>query len=694
MKIGRNDPCHCGSGKKYKRCCLAKDQSANVFDHEWQRLRATEGAAVNLLMGVALEWYGPGFIEKAWQEYTESTQESLPIEETPESGTSFVPWALFNYIPQEEPDGEPPPTEVPLAFSFLAVANDEFDPYEKQFVLEACRQPITYWSVQEVDSGTSLKLRDLFTRTEQVVRERQASKVLLKGDIVYTRVISLGQTAIMCGMAPIPFSPDFHFDILNARETLFGSRRKISAKDMQEVEPILRQLYFALRRRRLNPQLPILQNTDGDPLEFLKLTYRLSCSTQTAFEKLRSLNPLETEEVLLADATHDENDELQSVAFSWLKKGNEKHRSWDNTILGNITIEEGKLIVVVNSQKRSEIIQTEIAERLGHDALLQDRVSESVEEKFAELKDSEGSEEFERQREEQAALLAMPEVQALMKDMAKKHWSDWMNEPVPLLMGKTPRQAAKTGAGRERLEALLVDFERSAAETDNNAFAPDVTALRRELGMLPGYEDHKTSRKRKRSPSVKERLERNAAPLYQLKITLKGSNPPVWRRVVVRSDLPLDLLHGVIQRVMGWTDSHLHQFVAGNTYYGTSNPDMMGFGRQKLSEKHYTVAELAPVVKRSFVYEYDFGDDWQHKIVLEKMLPPDPEFHHPVCLAGANACPPEDCGGIPGYYNLLEILADPRDPEHGRMKERLGYDFDPSRFDLEFANGVLRRLRA
>jgi len=647
---------------------------------------------VHLLMHVALEWYGPGFIEKAWQKYTESSQEALPMEETLESETSFVPWSLFNYIPREEPEGEPQ-TEVPLAFSFLMVA-DEFDPYERQFVLQACKQPITFWSVQEVISGTSLKLRDLFTHTEYIVSERQASKILRKGDIVYTRVISLDRTAIMCGMAPVPFPPDFHLEILNIRDTLFGPRGKISDKDLQDVEPILRQLYFALRRRRLSPQLPILQNTDGDLLEFVKLIYQLNCSPQTAFEKLRSLNPLEKEEVLLADATHNENHELQTVTFSWLKKGNEKHRSWDNTILGNIAIEDGRLIVDVNSQKRSEMIRTEIVNRLGEDAVLQERVSESVEETLAQLEDREGSEELARQREEQAAFSALPEVQALMEDMAKEHWNEWLNNPVPALMGKTPRQAAKTGAGRERLEALLVDFERSAAETDNPAFALNVTELRRELGMLPDHENQQARRERNTSLPVNERLERDAAPLYQLKITLKWSNPPIWRRVVVRSDMPLSRLHGVIQRVMGWTDSHLHQFVAGNTYYGTSDPNMMGFGRETLSEKRYTVAELAPAVKRSFVYEYDFGDDWQHKIVLEKILPPDPKFKHPVCLAGANACPPEDCGGISGYYNLLEILANPGHPEHESMKDWLGYDFDATRFDLEFANGVLGRLKA
>jgi hypothetical protein len=598
MKLGRNEPCHCGSGKKYKRCCLAKDQAANVIDYEWHKLRRTEGEIVYLLLHVANEWYGPEFIQEAWEEYTEGSKESLSIEEVPESETSFLSWALFNYVPrQREPDADP--LEVPLARSFLLLA-EELEPFKKQFVLAMCEQPVSFWSVQEVDPGTSLTIRDLFTHAEHIVKERRASEVLKKGDIVYTRVISMGQTTIMVGLAPIPFPPAFQFDILNAREILFGRRRKISYKELHGLDPVLRQLYFALRSRLLNPQLPIVQNTDGDPLKFVKL-------------------------------------------------------------------------------------------------MLLDSVSESFEEKFAKMKGDVESPEQKLQREEQEAFSALPEVQALMKEMGKKQWEEWLDEPVPVLTGKTPREAAKTVAGRKRLEALLIDFERNAAETDNPGFAPDVTELRRQLRMLPGVKNQKTERKRKRSVlPVSDVLERDAVPLYQLKMTLKWSDPPIWRRVVVRSDMPLHRLHGVIQRVMGWTDSHLHQFIVGNKYYGTPDPEMMafGFGSQILSEKRYTIADLAPAVKRSFVYEYDFGDGWEHKIVVEKILPPDPEFQHPVCLAGANNCPPEDCGGIGGYSELIEILADPRHPEHESKKEWLGYDFDPARFSLEIANDVLRRLKA
>jgi hypothetical protein len=189
-----------------------------------------------------------------------------------------------------------------------------------------------------------------------------------------------------------------------------------------------------------------------------------------------------------------------------------------------------------------------------------------------------------------------------------------------------------------------------------------------------------------------------AAPLYQLKITLKWSKPPIWRRVVVRADVTLDWLHDVVQIVMGWTNSHMHQFIAGRgfavTYYGRPNPEFADMGQEMLNERRHTVADLAPAAKRKFTYEYDFGDSWCHEVVVEKILPPDVSFKHPVCLAGANACPPEDCGGMDGYYNLLEVMADPKHPEHTHMKEWLGGEFDATEFCLDGVNAVLKRINA
>ena len=188
--------------------------------------------------------------------------------------------------------------------------------------------------------------------------------------------------------------------------------------------------------------------------------------------------------------------------------------------------------------------------------------------------------------------------------------------------------------------------------------------------------------------------ERCGAPLYQVKITLKSSKPPIWRRVVVRSDMKLDRLHQVIQVVMGWTDSHLHQFIVGRTFYGRPDPEFADMGPEMLNERRFTVADVAPAAKNKFIYEYDFGDGWQHEVLVEKALPPDVAFGHPVCLGGANACPPEDCGGIWGYYNLLETLADPKHAEHEEMKDWLGGEWDSTLFELDSANEMLKRMKA
>lgn len=183
-------------------------------------------------------------------------------------------------------------------------------------------------------------------------------------------------------------------------------------------------------------------------------------------------------------------------------------------------------------------------------------------------------------------------------------------------------------------------------------------------------------------------------PLYQLKITLKWSKPPIWRRVVARADMPLDRLHWLMQMVMGWTDSHLHQFVVGRTCYGQPDGEFAGMASETLNEKRFTVADLAPAAKSKFIYEYDFGDGWQHEVKVEKILPADATFKHPLCLGGEKACPPEDCGGMGGYYNLLEALADPKHPEHEDMKEWIGGELDAESFDLNKVNAALKRLKA
>jgi hypothetical protein len=180
--------------------------------------------------------------------------------------------------------------------------------------------------------------------------------------------------------------------------------------------------------------------------------------------------------------------------------------------------------------------------------------------------------------------------------------------------------------------------------------------------------------------------------IYQLKITLDGSKPPIWRRVQVPGSITLAKLHHVIQAAMGWYNCHLHQFIIGGTYYGVPDPD---FDMPPMrNEKSVKLAQVVPGAKQKFAYEYDFGDSWLHRIVVEKILPPEEGSRTPLCLAGKRACPPEDCGGIPGYYGFfLEAIRDPEHPEHDEMLDWIGGSFDPEAFDKEHVNWQLKSLR-
>jgi hypothetical protein len=182
------------------------------------------------------------------------------------------------------------------------------------------------------------------------------------------------------------------------------------------------------------------------------------------------------------------------------------------------------------------------------------------------------------------------------------------------------------------------------------------------------------------------------AAIYQLKVTLRGSKPPIWRRILVPADTSLSKLHRILQATMGWYDAHLHQFIVGRTFY--SPPSGYGFDELDAeSTRGVKLNMIAPREKSKFIYEYDFGDSWEHEILVEKILPREPGTRYPVCIKGKRACPPEDCGGVWGYAALLETIADPSHPEHEEMLEWLGNGFDPEAFDLEAINQRLRSIR-
>ncbi|HEV2055542.1 MAG TPA: plasmid pRiA4b ORF-3 family protein [Methylomirabilota bacterium] len=179
--------------------------------------------------------------------------------------------------------------------------------------------------------------------------------------------------------------------------------------------------------------------------------------------------------------------------------------------------------------------------------------------------------------------------------------------------------------------------------------------------------------------------------LYVLRITLEEVEPPVWRRVQVPGSITLERLHTVIQKAMGWRDVHLHEFEVGGRRYGRPEPDEPHYKVEP--EWKLTLRAAAPTEGVRFRYVYDLGDGWGHEALVEAIQAPTAPFKHSACLAGERACPPEDCGGVPGYANLLDVLHDRSHPEHRDMFAWAGRGFDPERFNLAAVNRKLKLLK-
>ena len=189
-------------------------------------------------------------------------------------------------------------------------------------------------------------------------------------------------------------------------------------------------------------------------------------------------------------------------------------------------------------------------------------------------------------------------------------------------------------------------------------------------------------------PTMATKKSASNQTVYQLKITLKNIRPPIWRRIQVLSSTTLQQLHLIMQEVMGWDNYHMHSFSIAGIDYGQPQPEF-----NVRSEKTVNLSQVVKSEKFKFSYTYDFGDSWEHEILVEKELPSSPDQNYPVCITGKRVCPPEDCGGFWGYAELLEIISDPSHPEYEERIEWLGESFNPDIFDMDEVNQRLEGFK-
>ncbi len=483
MKVGRNDPCPCGSGKKNKKCCLEKSK---VSDLGYKRISKIQDGLVNKLTRYVAHDLGDRVINAAMSQFffQEDLDPSSQWREiTSEYTTVFWPWMFYLFevdvpdIDQEDIFGLMPP-DTTVAEMFMQDKGKNLEPLELELLSACNRVQFSFFEVHSSQPEHGFQAVDLLTGQRRQVNDISASQHLVPGDIIFALITEVRGVTINVGSAKYKFYPRFKPTILEFRKELEEGFGHVTNELLIDLEFELRDLLFFLQDALFEP--PDVRNTDGDPLSFRTLHYDIA-SPEEAFEALAPLCVHQTKDELKNQAKLDADNRVHKARFAWSREGHAMSKGLDNTSLGQVSIEGDKMTVEVNSEAREEMIKLEIEKRLGHKASYKVTDIRPLESVMAEAASNPASS---RHNEEQKALQNTPEVQEAIKDMLNKHWQGWLDTEIPALGGKTPRQASQTEDGREALQALLRDLE---ARDEHSGMPvsqqPYVDWARKELGL-------------------------------------------------------------------------------------------------------------------------------------------------------------------------------------------------------------------
>ncbi len=479
-KVGRNDPCPCGSGRKYKRCCLEQQAASHSF---WALQRDASHQLTQDMLSFAEGKFGEQ-IDVAWEDFN-MTGRPVPFDAYPDEQHIFMPYFLFHWDPHRPRSGRGAGRRGGVVTRWYELEKaGKLSEMERLLLEQATTQPLSFFEVLCSEAGERIRLRDILVGGETEVVERSAPRMLQTGDIIYGQIWDLQRLSILGCTAPIRIPPSWKGEVISLRKKLrkkvTRQNREMTPDDLVRHRDAIRLTYLTIRDALYAP--PRLANTDGDPLVFHTLKFRIE-SPEKAFEALAPLTFGHSKEEILEGATFSQGGKLWSIEFDWCKKGNAKIPSWDNTILGNIKIAGRSLIAEVNSENRAKRLRQEVEKRLGASATHQSTSVKTVDEMLTKAPKRTRAQAKEDTEFEQA-LLRDSEQKSQLQQMIQKQTEDWVHQKVPLLGGRTPLQAVRDPDGKEIVEALLLDWERGADDGVYQAgIRPDFNAVRRLLNL-------------------------------------------------------------------------------------------------------------------------------------------------------------------------------------------------------------------
>jgi hypothetical protein len=458
MKIGRNDPCPCGSGKKYKKCCLQKE-TPDHRDLDYRRLSKAYNRLVDELVDRVPKVFGPAAGFRALDEFFlwPDPDDAPSDEEVARCDPVFAPWFVFHwqYEPEEEEEealqGPPGRTAAEL---YAEEKGDRIDPLERSIIEAFNRWPYTFLEILRVDPGRGMRVRDVLTGAETEVKERSATAHLKPGDLIYGMAAEASGVGMLVGVGTTVIPPARKPQVIDLRKEMRQAAKAVTEEVLSDWQEEIRDLFLYIQESLHT--LPQISNTDGHPLEFHKMDYEID-SADEAFERLWDLCTTCGYDELRAEAKEDPKGRVTRAEITWDRQGHKHSKGLENTILGTLRIRDRRMTVEVNSAERARRVQEEIESRLGPAARLR---ADAIQSTAAMLEQARQGPPPEKASREQEALMQNPEVRKQVADVIAGHWEGWVHEKLPALGGLSPEEAVKTPDGREAVEALLLDGEK------------------------------------------------------------------------------------------------------------------------------------------------------------------------------------------------------------------------------------------
>ncbi len=470
MEIGNIDFCPCGSGKKYKKCCLFKEQASLASLGSYRLGKMRDEVSVQLLE-FAKKIYGDLCIIEAWDDFwlediPDDFQFDSPFQQL------FLPWFLFQWIPErpiEKPeDNSLFPSPYTIVARYLVKRSQKMDPNTRKYLEASRREPLSFWQVQEVQEGSGMLLEDLIVNREHFVRDVAGSRVFKKWDILFGQIVGVGGDFIINGCGPFPLPAAFKQYIAPEIKRIARQRKKKSSPvTLLEYDVDFIVLYQYCIQELLSPSLPELKNAEGEELIWSKSTYSITPKkTYEVIEILKSMKEMELQESPF---------EKGGWNFSWLLAG----ASSDvvgGVLMGTMVVEKNVLKTKCNSRDRDKNLRKMLARKMGN--LI--RYTNTVFEKF-DVEEA-AARNILAVREQAMESYSETGKESFTKTMVTRYMR-WVDQKVPALGGKTPREAVRTEIGKQRVAELINEWENLELRASKVQFHFDFNDLRIVLGL-------------------------------------------------------------------------------------------------------------------------------------------------------------------------------------------------------------------